>query len=141
MKTAFKYACTIMLLLCGVAALSSFFTDRSAGKPDFSFPYKKAGLTERQAAAHLLNRFTFGPTPGEIDQVVNMGLERWFEQQLDGSLPDDSLNNLLSGADYDALKWNNEKIADVYPKNGVVVRMAVKDGLINKDSVKTDKKE
>src|SRR5260370_1085969 len=28
-------------------------------------PWREAGLTERQAAAHLLNRFAFGPRPGE----------------------------------------------------------------------------
>ena len=46
------------------------------------FPWKQAGLTEREAAAHLLSRFSYGPRPGEIDRVVKMGLERWFERQL-----------------------------------------------------------
>jgi uncharacterized protein (DUF1800 family) len=139
MKAALKYFCMLTMMLCGIAVLSSFLKDRSAGKPRFIFPYKQAGLTERQAAAHLLSRFTYGPTPGQIDQVVKMGLERWFEQQLDGSLPDDSLNTMLN--QYDALKLTNREVAEIYPKNGVVIRMAVKDGLINKDSVKTDRKE
>src|SRR5882757_7999591 len=99
MKTALKYFCILTMMLCGVAMLSSFLKDRSAGKPRFTFPYKQAGLTERQAAAHLLSRFTYGATPGQIDQVVSMGLERWFEQQLDGTMPDDSLNSLLSSYD------------------------------------------
>ena len=108
-------------------------------KQHFSFPYKKAGLTEREAAAHLLNRFTYGATPGQIDEVVNMGLEKWFEQQLNGTLADDSLNQKLSG--YDALKLSNEQIANAFPKPGQILRMAVKDGKVDKDSVKTDKKE
>ena len=65
---------------------SSFFADPHSEFAEVSFPYKKAGLTERQAAAHLLNRFTFGATPGQVDEVVNMGLEKWFEQQLNGDL-------------------------------------------------------
>ena len=108
-------------------------------KQHFSFPYKKAGLTEREAAAHLLNRFTYGATPGQIDEVVNIGLEKWFEQQLNGTLADDSLNQKLSG--YDALKLSNEQIANAFPKPGQILRMAVKDGKVDKDSVKTDKKE
>src|SRR5579872_104383 len=58
----------------------------------FRFPYRKEGLTERQAAAHLLSRFTYGATPGQTDQVMREGLERWFARQLAAGLPDDSLN-------------------------------------------------
>jgi uncharacterized protein (DUF1800 family) len=139
MKTPLKFLSLLVLMLCGIAVLSSFLTERSAGKPKFSFPYKQGGLTERQAAAHLLSRFTYGPTPGQIDAVVKMGLEKWFEQQLEGGLADDSLNTLLDK--YEALKLSNKEIADIYPRNGAVVRMAVKEGLINKDSVKSDRKE
>ena len=108
-------------------------------KPHFSFPYKKAGLTEREAAAHLLSRFTYGATPGQIDEVVNIGLEKWFEQQLNGGLADDSVNQRLSG--YDALNLSNEQIANTFPRPGQILRMAVKDGKVDKDSVKIDKKE
>src|ERR1700722_4951391 len=31
---------------------------------------------------HALNRFTFGPRPGDVDSVRKTGLEKWFEQQL-----------------------------------------------------------
>jgi len=30
-----------------------------------SLPYAKAGLTDREAAVHFLNRFTFGPDPAK----------------------------------------------------------------------------
>ena len=139
MKAFIKYFAILTLMLGAGTLFSSFLTSHSAGKSHFVFPYKKAGLTERQAAAHLLSRFTFGATPGQVDEVVKMGLEKWFAQQLDGNLPDDSLNNLLS--QYDALKLSNKEIAETYPKNGAIIRMMVRDGVINKDSVKTDRKE
>ena len=41
-------------------------------------PYAQAGLSERQAAAHLLSRFTFGAKPGQIDEVLTKGLDNWF---------------------------------------------------------------
>ena len=103
------------------------------------FPYRKAGLTERQAAAHLLSRFTYGACPGQVDAVVKMGLENWFAQQLEGNLPDDSLGQVLDR--YDALKLTNEEIVNTYPRAGQVVRMAIRDGMISKDSVKVDRKE
>ncbi len=34
-------------------------------------------------AAHLLNRATYGPRPGQVEQVQQMGLENWLTQQLD----------------------------------------------------------
>ncbi|WP_315822837.1 hypothetical protein [Paraflavitalea speifideaquila] len=54
---------SFLVLVLGVLA-SSFFLRPIVPPAHFSFPYKKAKLTERQAAAHLLNRFTFGARPG-----------------------------------------------------------------------------
>lgn len=129
----------IKLLIFSSSFLLLSFFQQPTGKPHFSLPYKKAGLTEREAAAHLLSRFTYGATPGQIDEVVNMGLEKWFEKQLSGSIPDDALNQRLSS--YDALKLSNEQIVNTFPRPAQVLRMAVQDGVINKDSVKLDKKE
>ena len=39
-------------------------------------------LTEQQKTLHALNRFTFGPRPGDVQAVEKMGLKAWFEQQL-----------------------------------------------------------
>ncbi|RYG50945.1 MAG: DUF1800 family protein, partial [Chitinophagaceae bacterium] len=97
------------------------------------FPYRASGLTERQAAAHLLNRFTYSATPAQIDAVVKMGLEKWFEAQLEGKLSDDSLNLRLSA--YPDLDLTNQQVLSIYPQNNVVVQMAIKDSVINKDSV------
>jgi uncharacterized protein (DUF1800 family) len=136
-KANVKYFFGAVLLISGIITLSSFFEDnQNIGQA--KFPYRQQGLTEKQAAAHLLSRFTYGATPGEIDAVAKTGLENWFNQQLDAKLPDDSLNSLLAG--YDALKLSNTKIVNEYPKNAQVLRMAISAGVVNKDSVKTDRK-
>jgi len=127
------------LLIFSTSFLLLSFFPEPYYKPHFSFPFKSAGLTEREAAAHLLSRFTYGATPGQIDKVVNMGLEKWFEQQLNNSLADDSLNQRLRG--YDALNLSNGQIVNTFPRAAQIVRMAIKDGKVNKDSVKTDKNE
>ena len=103
-------------------------------------PWKKMGLTQKEAAAHLLGRFSFGARPGEIEEVVQMGLEKWLQQQLNGKLPDEELARRLTG--YDALAMNNETITNTYLTAGQIVRMAVKNNLIDKDSIKNgDKKD
>ena len=133
----FKYL-KITLASIAVVFCFSFFTSDSA-KPHYKFPYSSAGLTEKQAAAHLVSRFTFGAKPGEIDEVVNLGLEKWFEQQLKGGLADDSLNLRLSA--YDAINLTNNQVANTFLRPAQILKMAIAEGRINKDSIKTDKKE
>lgn len=113
---------------------SSSIVHNDVGK----FPYKKAGLTEKQAAAHLVSRFTFGATPTLVNEVAEMGVEKWFAQQLNTSLSDDVLQNKL--AEFDALKMSNEEIARIFPRNPQVLRAAIKDGFIDKDEVDKDDK-
>jgi uncharacterized protein (DUF1800 family) len=49
-------------------------------------------LTEEQKILHLLNRAGFGPRPGDIERVRQMGIERYLEQQLQPEeLPDELL--------------------------------------------------
>src|SRR5215207_1929029 len=112
MKRVLPVYCIAVIFLVNGVVLSSF-DYQDAGKP-ISLPYKQAGLTEFQAAAHLLSRFTYGPTPGQVDAVVKTGLEKWFISQLDAGLADDSLNQLLSK--YDALTLTNMQVVNTYPK-------------------------
>ncbi|MEO7991931.1 MAG: DUF1800 domain-containing protein, partial [Chryseolinea sp.] len=127
-------------LVVAMVLLSAFTHAPSENKISFQFPYKQAGLTERQAAAHLLSRFTYGVTPGQVDEVVAMGLENWFQQQLEARQPDDILNKRLR--EYETLTLSNAMIVSTYQKNAQVLRMAIKEGVIEKESVnKEDKKE
>lgn len=54
-----------------------------------SMPYREAGLSKREAAVHLLSRFTFGPTPGQVDEVARIGPETWFREQLEAKVTPD----------------------------------------------------
>ncbi|MEJ7766707.1 MAG: DUF1800 domain-containing protein [Chitinophagaceae bacterium] len=140
MKATLKPFLLLIVTLAFTTLLSSFLAVQPPSNTAISFPYKKAGLSEREAAAHLLSRFAFGAIPGEIDAVVSMGLEKWFEQQLGASLPDDAFTRMLD--EYDALKLSNTEIINIYPKGAQVLRMAIQDGFLNKDSVnKSEKKE
>lgn len=120
------------LLLISFLLLTSFLNGPQLPTTS-KFPYRKAGLTERQAAAHLLSRFTYGATPGEVDSVVKMGLENWFQDQLSGTLPDYQLNERLT--DYDGINLSNTEVCKYYPPGFVIVSMAIKDSVISKDSV------
>ena len=99
----------------------------------FVFPYQSQGLSKREAAAHLISRFTYGATPGMVDEVVKTGLEKWFINQLDGKNNEDTLNAHLS--DFQFLNLSNEDVSKIFPKPIQVLRMAAADGIIPKDSI------
>ncbi len=132
MKKTLKICCFAALLTGSVFILTSFLTSPAPEKL-YKFPYKRAGLTEQQAAEHLLERFTYGATPGQIDSVVKMGLENWFNQQLTAGLADDSLDKRLSA--YDAINLSNTEVCKMYPPGFVIRSRAIKDSAISKDSV------
>ena len=98
-----------------------------------NFPYKSQGLSDRQAAAHLLSRFTYGATPGQIDEVLKIGLEKWFQLQLEGKLNEDTLTQHLSK--YEFLNLSNEEADKMFPKPAQVLKMAIEDGIIPRDSI------
>jgi hypothetical protein len=41
-----------------------------------------SGPNEQKRAVQALNRLTFGPRPGDIQQVMAMGVDRWIDLQL-----------------------------------------------------------
>jgi len=139
MKTVLKILGIFLVLFGGHLVISSYTAEVDSALSRNKFPWRQAGLTERQAAEHLLSRFTYGATPGQVDAVMKQGLEKWWAQQLAADLPDDSLNAKLGA--YDALQLTNEQVVGLYPKMGQVTQMAIRDGVVNKDSVKTDRKE
>ena len=61
-----------------LAALAALSSGSDAQRP----AARTAPPTTEALAAHVLNRLTFGPRPGEVDRVAQMGIERWIDQQL-----------------------------------------------------------
>ena len=47
-------------------------------------------LTEDEAILQALNRLGFGPRPGDLERVKEMGLQKWIDQQLHPESIDDS---------------------------------------------------
>jgi uncharacterized protein (DUF1800 family) len=114
-----------------VVLVAAALTAGAAGRGRTHLPWKEAGLTERQAAAHLLDRFTFGPRPGEVDEVVAMGLDAWLDRQLAAGLPDRDLDRRLSR--FRTLELPLSEIVRTYPGPGLVLLEARAAGRIPKD--------
>jgi len=97
-------------------------------------PWAQAGLTRREAAAHLLSRFSYGARPGEVDAVAAMGPEVWLERQLAARSPEPGLAARL--ASYPALELSPAQLLCAYPADGTVRNEAKRDGLIPDDKDK-----
>lgn len=139
MKTGLsRFYCNIAVLFIVIGG-SAFYSGQLDYKDVPQFPYKSKGLSEREAATHLLSRFTYGATPGQVDEVVKTGLEKWFAQQLEARQPDDSLKQLLK--DFDPVNLSTEQIITKYPRPFQVTRMMIRDSVVNKDSIRSDRKE
>ncbi|WP_263385367.1 DUF1800 domain-containing protein [Granulicella arctica] len=75
---------------------------------------------------HALNRFTFGPRPGDVTAVEKMGLKRWFDQQLDPqSIDDSALEARL--ANFPAMKLSQEALMQRFPSPQVLRMMERQD--------------
>jgi uncharacterized protein (DUF1800 family) len=55
-----------------------------------------SGPSDPRRALHAINRLTFGPRPGDLQQVMAMGVDQWIDLQLhSGKIDDSALNARL----------------------------------------------
>jgi uncharacterized protein (DUF1800 family) len=81
--------------------------------------YKTAQIQGNQRVIHALNRFTFGPRPGDLEAVRSIGLEKWFDRQLHPeSIDQTDLNARL--AQYPAMQWTTAQLLYYLPSNAVI---------------------
>jgi uncharacterized protein (DUF1800 family) len=78
-------------------------------------------LTEDQAILQALNRLGFGPRPGDVERVKEMGLQKWIDQQLHpDSIDDSALDARLQR--FPTLKMSSAKLLDEFPEPQVAAR-------------------
>ena len=94
---------TCLVVFCAVPQLVAKKKDAAA-----------ADASEQKRAVHALNRLAFGPRPGDVQQVMAMGVDRWIDQQLQpGKISDDAVESRL--APLRTLRMNSREIVDEFP--------------------------
>ena len=72
-------------------------------------------LSADEAILHALNRLAYGPRPGDVERVRQMGLAKWIEQQVNpNSIDDKAMEARLQ--DYPTLRLSTAKLIDEYPQ-------------------------
>lgn len=71
-------------------------------------------LTEDEAIMHAMNRLAYGPRPGDVERIRQMGLDKWVEQQLRPEFIDDkALDQRLLR--YPTLRMSSKELLENYP--------------------------
>src|ERR1700690_2992026 len=121
----------IFIFILGAATIAAPYllaaTDRkdSKGKTSESSKVSKGlpseGLTEDEAILQALNRLGFGPRPGDLERVKEMGLQKWIDRQLHpDSIDDSALNTRLQR--FPTLKMSSAKLLDEFPEPQLAAR-------------------
>jgi uncharacterized protein (DUF1800 family) len=115
-------------ILCTIAACSTLAASRAtaggaanparSGKTALDKKFKGklpiSELTEDEAILHALNRLAYGPRPGDIERVRQMGLAKWIDAQLDPrSIDDSALDQRLER--YPTLGMSSKQLLDEFP--------------------------
>lgn len=85
-----------------------------------TLPQNATPLTRDEQILEVLNRFTYGPRPGDVERIRAEGISKWFTQQFNPEVIDDSaLEQKL--AEYPAMKLPIGRLMELYP-NAQMIR-------------------
>jgi uncharacterized protein (DUF1800 family) len=97
---------------------------KSANSSKLSGPLKglpDEGLTEDESIMQALNRLAFGPRPGDLERVKEMGLRKWIDQQLQPeSINDAALDARLDR--FPTLKMSSSKLLNEFSQPQLAAR-------------------
>jgi uncharacterized protein (DUF1800 family) len=72
-------------------------------------------LSADEAILHALNRLAYGPRPGDVERVRQMGLAKWIDQQLNpNSIDDKAVQARLEN--FPTLKMSSAQLLAEYPQ-------------------------
>jgi uncharacterized protein (DUF1800 family) len=107
--------CVVMLAPMPAEAAA----DKQPNNPKNPTNYSQVGnLAGDERILQALNRLTWGPRPGDVEQVRAMGLDRWIDQQLNpAELNDSATENAMQN--FPALQLTPAQMVLQFPDNNI----------------------
>ena len=121
-------------MLCGLMRLAPGVGAQEVGGAKLPVERHAKPLTEQEKVLHALNRFTFGPRPGDVAAVEAVGVQRWFEMQLHPERVDDSAFAVEMGQ-FPAMGLPEDQLLERFPSGAVVRQMSKQGGSVPGDPV------
>ncbi|HTZ96489.1 MAG TPA: DUF1800 domain-containing protein [Terriglobales bacterium] len=82
-------------------------------------PSTLPAMDEKKRALHALNRLSFGPRPGDLQEVMNVGVDHWIDAQLrPEKINDSALEARL--APFRTLRMSTHEIVESFPPPEVI---------------------
>ena len=98
-----------------LAAMPAAAKDKKTKKMPFIKNLPITDLSADEAILHALNRLAYGPRPGDVERVRQMGLAKWIDQQLNpNSIDDKAMEARLEN--YPTLNMSTAKLIEEYPQ-------------------------
>jgi len=112
MRSSFIRPIALFLCLAVAGTVPQLLAKKKDSPPE-------SGSTEQKRALHALNRLTFGPRPGDVQQVMAMGVDRWIDMQLH---PEKIADNAIDArlAPLRTLHMSAKEIVEDFPDNQMV---------------------
>src|SRR5579864_867247 len=112
MRSRFAQLAALLLCLSLACAVPELVAKKKDKAPDST-------ASEQKRAVHALNRLTFGPRPGDVQQVMAMGVDRWIDLQLHPDKISDSAAEARL-APFRTLHMSAKEIAEEFPDNQMI---------------------
>jgi uncharacterized protein (DUF1800 family) len=90
-----------------------------SSRPKARSEYRPTQLRGDDRILHALNRFTFGPRPGDLESLRAIDLDKWFDQQLHPNTIDESVLDARL-AQYPAMQLSPQDLLFRLPSNAVI---------------------
>src|SRR5579871_6830311 len=118
MRSRFAQLAALLLCLSLACVVPELVAKKKDKAPDST-------ASEQKRAVHALNRLTFGPRPGDVQQVMAMGVDHWIDLQLHpDKISDSALQSRLQPLR--TLQMSSKEILEDFPDNPMIKQ--VKDG-------------
>ena len=108
------------VLLVAAGLTTQFALGRKKDKPA---PGKTMAMDDRKRAVHALNRLTFGPRPGDVERVTQIGVDKWIDLQLNPDKIDDSALDARL-ARFRTLRMGTKEIVENFPPDQLIKQIA-----------------
>ena len=115
MRSSFAKLSACLLLLTLACAVPQLFANKKQKTND--------SATEQKRAVHALNRLAFGPRPGDVQQVLAMGVDRWIDFQLHPEKISDHVLESRLGP-FRTLRMSSKEMLEDFPDNPIIRQVA-----------------
>jgi len=125
--------CSLVIDLPGLAASRARLNEKNSRQDPVLKGLPITQLSGDEAILHALNRLAYGPRPGDIERVRQMGLAKWIDLQLDPKALDDSAAEARLKI-YPTLQMSSAQLMAEYPNPKQAAIQAVKQASAAKEN-------